>query len=1094
MKSRMLQLSKGNIEYRSPEVTFGAEILTGKLTANKRLVMEVGVLSANNEPMHLFFYSGNPRVKVSQPLSIGRTGKMKMEVSTIGLPSGSRLTGKIDIVYNGGEMSLPYDFTVMALRKDQEPHLFENLAEFAAFARENYRDAAREFGWKEFTDMPFMRDLHLMGLYQTFMSNVLDDSGLAQFLNAAGYPLKSAEDGPLHLESVKEHQVKEESEKGREKRKERELLKLFMDYECAKERGEREAYESITGRFMKLASEFKKDPMVHLMYAWYCLEQGAVSTAKTEIIGFQDRVQKERLEHKDAYCLFLYLVSTVQNDSDRLEMARKLTHKYFMDGNRTALMHELEYFLNPEYRKDHTRSFSFLFQYFNMCPDFTPVLLNAARLFRQNTGDINVLSAFELKTALFGIRRGILSERVLFEILSHDLKDPALLNLYMLVLKTGYNRFGSSELLQAICNVYLQQRKTGPAYFIWYKKAVQNGIEIPGLYEYYLASAPRNHMESIPREVIVHFGQTRETAGIPLDMLYNAVVTEYAQDAEIQSAYHERIEAYALKKLRLEEYTVRLIPVLDTVLKEEYLDDNTAPGMLEAFYLYRVKTTVPEAARVVIHYPQLKQEAGYAVRNGEALVPVFSTEVIYAFEDSRGHRFHDPHMQKSRVFENDALKKKCLNYVNDTLLIHLGEADQIIRQGAMTEQEIFIVTDLIKNRKIDAFYRTRLYETLIDLSGQPVMADIDCCEFLMEADYTAFSPEYQVKFLEMLIDREYYKDAYRRILEYGYEGLSLESIAKLAENLLNEPVAQGDRTMTSMCFRLYEEGQATPGIYGYLAEYFEGGMSDLMSLIRSIRRKKLPLKKLPERAITECFYVDDDTDLDTLFDLYLLENHRDPLVRSAYLMLRSHHSFLNGECLPVLAAEELKKEVLKLPRVAGLALLQHFALQKEELSDYDRSLCEALIKKAVDENIVLGCFRQLEKKVKMPADLEGRAYVEFRSKDVRDAAVFGRVMPAGKYFRRTLSEVYPGVFTKSFVLYKGECIKYYYSIRRADGSIEEIETDDVVSRDTGAVSRGSRYDDIERLEMKAEKQNVRDTAELMRSLILKDAMIDEIFK
>ena len=65
MKSRMLQLSKGNIEYRSPEVTFGAEILTGKLTANKRLVMEVGVLSANNEPMHLFFYSGNPRVKLS---------------------------------------------------------------------------------------------------------------------------------------------------------------------------------------------------------------------------------------------------------------------------------------------------------------------------------------------------------------------------------------------------------------------------------------------------------------------------------------------------------------------------------------------------------------------------------------------------------------------------------------------------------------------------------------------------------------------------------------------------------------------------------------------------------------------------------------------------------------------------------------------------------------------------------------------------------------------------------------------------------------------------------------------------------------------
>lgn len=1098
MKSRMLQLSKGNIEYRTPAVTFGTDMLTGNLTPNKRLAMEVSVMSANNVPMHLFFYSRNPRVKVSQPLSIGKTGKMNLEINTIGLQSGSRITGKIDIVYNGGEMTLPYEFSVCTVRGEHQPHAFETLEEFAAFAAENYREASREFGWKEFTEMPFMRDLHLAGLYQTYMSNILDDSGLSEFLLAAGCAVKTKTEEKVSQVSIDigedEEEEKQESEASREKRKELWLVKLFLDYECAKEKKDRAAIETITAKFMKLASEFKKDPMVHLIYAWFCLEQGAVGTAKAEIIGFQDRVQKERLEHKDAYCLFLYLVSTVQHDTERLEMARKLTHKYFMDGSRTPLMHYLEYSFSDEYKKDHTKAFTFLFQYFNMCPEFTPVLLEAVRLFKNDTSDINVLSAFELRTMLFGMRRGLVTERMLFDVLSHDLKNPKLLNLYMQVLKTGYNCFGSIELLQAVCNVYLQQRAVGAGYFEWYKKAVESDIEMPGLYEYYLASVPKTYTGSIPRDVIAYFGYAKETAGIPLELLYSRVVSEYPNDVEIQNQYHDRIEAYALKKLRQEEYTVRLIPVIDWVLREEFLDETTAAGMLEAFYLYRIRTNVKDAVRVIVHYPQLRQEASYPVRNGEAMAPVFSTEAVFAFEDSRGRRLCDPDMQKSHVFENEDLKNKCMNYVSDTLLIRLGEADRIIRRGAATEQEIFIVTDLIRNRKIDAFYRARLYESLIDLASQPVMADIDCCEFLLEADYTALSPAYQVRFLETLIGRGYYKDAYRRILEYGYEGLSVESIQKLAENLLNEPVAQGDRTMTSMCFRLFEEGRASTGVYGYLAEFFEGSMTDTMNIVNSIRQKKLPMKKLAERAIVEGFYVDDDRDLDTLFELYLTENRRDPLVRSAYLILRSHHSFLDGTPLSETAAEELKKEVLRLPRVAGLALLQYYANTDGMLSDYDRTLCEALLKKTVDENIVLGCYRQLEKKVRMPADLEGRAYVEYRSKDARDVAVIGRVMPAGKYFQRTLNEVYPGVFTKSFVLYKGEGIQYYYSIRRMDGTVEEIEPDEILSRDSGSVSRGSRYDDIERLEMKAEKQNVRDTAELMRSLILKDAMIEEIFK
>ena len=107
MKSRLIQLSRGNIEYRVPDVRFGVETLSGLLLQDRKAAFEVTVNSENNVPMHLFFFSQNPRIRVSQPLSIGRTGKFTVEINTVGLVPNDRILGDIDIVYNGGRQNSP---------------------------------------------------------------------------------------------------------------------------------------------------------------------------------------------------------------------------------------------------------------------------------------------------------------------------------------------------------------------------------------------------------------------------------------------------------------------------------------------------------------------------------------------------------------------------------------------------------------------------------------------------------------------------------------------------------------------------------------------------------------------------------------------------------------------------------------------------------------------------------------------------------------------------------------------------------------------------------------------------------------------------
>ena len=187
MKTRLLQLSKGTIEYRKPDIVFGTEELHGILLPDKKLSMDVSVSSQNRIPMHLFFFSENPRVRITQPLSVGYSGKLTVELNTVGLMPGDTLSGLIRIVYNGGERELPYHFTIGMVQGGEADLSFMTLQDFVAFANENYEEAARIFFWKEFTKMPFMHDLHLMGLYHTFYSTTRQDAGLSAFLSACGY-------------------------------------------------------------------------------------------------------------------------------------------------------------------------------------------------------------------------------------------------------------------------------------------------------------------------------------------------------------------------------------------------------------------------------------------------------------------------------------------------------------------------------------------------------------------------------------------------------------------------------------------------------------------------------------------------------------------------------------------------------------------------------------------------------------------------------------------------------------------------------------------------------------------------------------------
>ncbi len=1091
MKSRLIQLSKGNIEYKVPKVVFGVSELQGILLPDRKTLYEVNVTSENNVPMHLFFYAQNPRIRVSQPLQIGRSGKFTVEISTYGLSVGDRLQGRIDIVYNGGETSLPYHFLMGVSYLDQARKSYMTLHEFAESARQNPREAAQLFAWRDFADMPFMNDLHMQGLYHTYMTGTGEDNGLREFLKAAGEPLPERE----RSEGSRLVRKKEKDPAAgiymRDQERKIRVQRLIARYEILKNRGRNPKPIDFDQEFAGLIADYPADTDTYLAYAFYLTMEGRFDEARTELLKIQDAVQKDRLAKKDHYCLFMWLVSVIQGDENHKAQCRELTHRFFIEGARSGLMFDLEYRLNPEISENHEKAAPLLLQYYTIASRDPMVFLETCLLWEKDTSAVSVLTEYELRCTLFGLRNNLISEKTLFRVLSHELKNPKLLNLYMLILKLAYKKYRNQEFLQAICNVYLQKRNVGPRYFRWYRDAVNLNLAMPGLYEHYMASLPKDFSEKLPMNLVLYFGYGRESSSVPLDLLYSNILTYYADDEKVMDIYQEKIDAYADRKLRSEEYSESSIPVLQSVLRKDHLNAENAQGVMSLLRLQKIETGLQGIRRVVIHYPQLRQEVSYAINEGSALAPVYSNQAIIAFEDRTGSRHYDPECRISPVFEDPELISECASLLPDRLLLQLREADEI-RPETLREKDLFLVTSLIKNRKIDAFYRAKLYEALTELSMGPGMQHVNCCEFLLEADYRSLRPDYRKKLLQALIDRGYYEEAFTRIIDNGYEHLDDDHLQLVTEEMMDVPLFRGNPAVTAICWQLFRNRHAGTKIYDELSSYFEGSTRDMLQLLRKLRQKHQPTKDLVVKTFTKCMYVDNNRDLDALYDWYMAENSQEPLLESAYLVLRSHMYFMGERNLTDAAVDGLKKKVHNLPKVAMLALLKWFAEESSLMSDQDRALAEELTKAAASENIVLSCFSKLEKKIKMPVELEGRVYVEYRDPEAMDVAVIGQIFPGRHYFHRMLHRIYPGVFVRSFILYKREWIQYYYSVHQKDGSSVEREGD-VVAQESDPGHRNSRYSDVARLEQKIRKNDTRETAELLRAQLLKEAMIENIF-
>ncbi len=186
MRERINRLAKGIIDMEMPVMTVEPSVVEEEIKAGERTRRELLATCDNQIHGKGLVYSSNPRVRVLAPSFGGLRSHIGYEIDSRYLEYGDMIEGSFYLVTNSGEKEIPYSFRVGAGNSGKILSQLKEQGDFAALAKKDYDLALRLFEFRDFTEAPFMQDIHIRAVYDGLHGQGSRFGQLEQFFIALG--------------------------------------------------------------------------------------------------------------------------------------------------------------------------------------------------------------------------------------------------------------------------------------------------------------------------------------------------------------------------------------------------------------------------------------------------------------------------------------------------------------------------------------------------------------------------------------------------------------------------------------------------------------------------------------------------------------------------------------------------------------------------------------------------------------------------------------------------------------------------------------------------------------------------------------------
>ncbi|MDO5409016.1 MAG: DUF5717 family protein [Lachnospiraceae bacterium] len=651
------------------------------------------------------------------------------------------------------------------------------------------------------------------------------------------------------------------------------------------------------------------------------------------------------------------------------------------------------------------------------------------------------LSPFAERCSYEGVRSRMISKELAEQIARcrPERYTPYIWHVY----EALYREYPSKPLLAALCMVMIRCDVRNEKKFVYFEQAVNDGIGIARLYDYYMYTVPGNYEKPVKRDILLYFLEDEYVNAQIYTRLCLNILQFYKEDPQIFGKYKPKMEEFLCKQIMRSSWSEDLAVLADKILTADMLDSELARALLPMLYLVEAAAEVPDGYEIVYQSGIYKEAQRGIFRDGRACLWAPGGSGRFYLKNRLGKRVDGVNLQIRSLIQKEELIHSCEQLCLDDEPLLLLKTYERIQQKAYGECDFRLCLQYLKDKSLDMGFRKQLLDFILGKLPEFVSANLDfrglCrCVGMMDQKQLA-------DFTGILIQKGYYTEASELLVYLPTGTVDTELLLELAGVLAQYPENKSNKKLINLLSDLMDKNLLDDVLLQFLSQSFSGGLDQLIQLFRACQRRRIFCPELNRKLLLR-LTMKKETDFNLFQEVFAASvnlGHAELLIQAALNRICS--SYLCEWCeleMDVVAA--LQSVVIHAGDISSLTNPCQLACLKYDHEsglnhEIEHIVLKEMCQNLLDQGILLDFVQEEAAEFgfdAFPVIQVNLSKQEGISAELYDAITAGRVKVQAEYYiegeekryRITADQAYACLYSAGIVLFAGETAYYRFHL------------------------------------------------------------------
>lgn len=724
---------------------------------------------------------------------------------------------------------------------------------------------------------------------------------------------------------------------------------------------------------------------------------------------------------------YLYLCTLMEREESYVNRLAAQMEDLFRVYSDDSLLFWILLFVREDYYKNSARRLKAIEAWVAKGNDSPFFYLEAFYLYWQDPYLLTRLDSFEIKVLNWARKHQVISKEIATQILSliptmryYDEKVFG-------ILEACYEVADKDEAIAAICSYLIKGQKFTSKYHKWYALGIEHEVRITNLYEAYLLSADENSIEQVPKVIFMYFQYHNALSYKQLALLYAYIIHNKDKYKKVYQNYRRTMEQFAMSQIEAGHMDENLAVIYKEMLPLGILNGELAEKLTRVLFVHKLHVTEEKQfVRAIIAQKQWKRHQVVPIVDGVAYFKAFSDDYCILFQDAKGQFFaEDGFFEEEALLEVDVYLDMAMKLAPMAVpyLVYSFDKKQKMNHFTAADEESFSV--LMDSAEVSEDWKALMQPAFV---RHFVAKDFGTLteQCLKKANYNLMSVEDRRFMVEQLIENHVFNQAYELLHMYGYDTIGSAYRVTICSYRITETNYEEDDFLLGLAGDTFIAGKYNDVILSYLCRYYNGPTKDMALIWKAAKEFDIDTFDMEERIITQMLYSTDYVEqIDEIYEEYCKKGGKD-LVYMAYLSYFSYLYLVKDAVVSEQVFLQIEHRILLHQEVIDIhnfALLKYYS-ELGTLTDGQYKIADALLSEYTCHNLYFAFYKKLDERLVTKYYLHDKYFVEYHAQPGARVGISYYVNGENLH-EDEMTEVYDGIFVKSFVLFFGDKLSYY---------------------------------------------------------------------